>query len=149
FGRDYTVDVLYLGNRGVHLLAQTQLNRNAVVTANHNLPLFFSQPSQASLDALPLTLAQLIGERDSPIGNPLLPAGFPLPISSHMPLGNSKYHGLAVDVNKRFSNHLLFKAGYTWSHLMDDSTAELNSTSLSPRRAEDFNNRRKEWASSL
>lgn len=147
-GKDYTVDVRYLGNRGVHLLVQTQLNRNAIVTATHNLPLFFSQPSQASLDALPLTLSQLTGERDS-IGNPLLAAGFPLPITSYMPLGNSKYHGLAVDVNKRFSNHVLFKAGYTWSHLMDDSTAELNSTSLSPRRAEDFNNRAKEWASSL
>jgi hypothetical protein len=32
---------------------------------------------------------------------------------------------------------------------MDDGTAEVNSTSLSPRRAEDFNNRGKEWASSL
>jgi hypothetical protein len=148
-GKDYTVDVRYLGNRGVHLLAQTQLNRNAIVTATHNLPLFFSQPAQASLDALPLTLAQLISERDSSVGNPLLPAGFPLPVTSYMPLGNSKYHGLAVDVNKRFSNHVLLKAGYTWSHLMDDSTAEVNSTSLSPRRVEDFNNRRKEWASSL
>jgi hypothetical protein len=148
-GKDYTVDVRYLGNRGVHLLAQTQLNRNAIVTAGHNLPLFFSQPSQASLDALPLTLAQLISERDSSTGNPWLPAGFPLPVTSYMPLGSSKYHGLAVDVNKRFSNHVLLKAAYTWSHLMDDSTAEVNSTSLSPRRVEDFNNRRKEWASSL
>src|SRR5262249_6341987 len=42
----------------------------------------------------------------------------------------------------------LFKAGYTWSHLMDDSTAEVNSTTLSPRRPEDFNNVRREWASS-
>jgi hypothetical protein len=72
-----------------------------------------------------------------------------LPITSYRPIGNSEYHGLAVDVNKRFSNHFFLKAGYTWSHLMDDSTAEVNSTTLSPRRAEDFNNLRKEWASSL
>jgi hypothetical protein len=148
FRKDYTVDVRYLGNRGVHLLFQTQLNRNSVVTANHNLPLFFSQPSQATLDALPLTLAQLTTERDSAIGNPYLPAGFPLPITAYKALGNSEYHGLAVDVNKRFSNHLLFKAGYTWSHALDDSTAEVNSTTLSPRRPEDFNNIRKEWANS-
>src|SRR5262249_50978645 len=44
---------------------------------------------------------------------------------------------------------LLLKAAYTWSHLMDDSTAEVNSTTLSPRRAEDFNNIRQEWANSL
>jgi hypothetical protein len=146
FQKDYTVEVRYLGNRGVHLIAQTQLNRNAVVTANHNLPLFMSQPAQATLDALPLTLSQLTAERDSPLGNPLLPFGFPLPITAYLPLGNSKYHGLAIDVDRRFSNHIFFKAGYTWSHLMDDSTAEVNSTTLSPRRPEDFNNRHKEWA---
>jgi hypothetical protein len=146
--KDYTVDVRYLGNRGVHLLFQNQLNRNSIVTASHNLPLYFSQPSQATLDALPLTLAQLTTERDSSIGNPFLSAGFPLPITAYAGLGNSKYHGLAIDVNKRFSNHVLFKAGYTWSHLLDDSTAEVNSTTLSPRRPEDFNNIRKEWANS-
>ena len=146
---DYTVEVRYLGTRGVHLIEQTQLNRNVVVTANHNLPLFMSQPAQFALDALPLTLAQLTSERDSAIGNPLLPYGFPLPITAYMPTGNSKYHGLAVDVTKRLSNRIFFKAGYTWSHLMDDSTAEVNSTSLSPRRPEDFRNLRKEWASSL
>jgi len=32
---------------------------------------------------------------------------------------------------------------------MDDSTAEVNSTTLSPRRPEDFNNIRNEWATSL
>ena len=31
---------------------------------------------------------------------------------------------------------------------MDDSTAEVNSTTLSPRRPQDFNNIRGEWASS-
>jgi hypothetical protein len=148
FAKSYTVDARYLGNRGVHLLFQQQLNRNSIVTANHNLPLFFSQPSQATLDALPLTLTQLTGERDSVLGNPLRPYGFNLPLTAYMPEGNSEYHGLAVDLNKRFSNHLLFKGSYTWSHLMDDSTAEVNSTTLSPRRAEDFQNLRKEWASS-
>ena len=51
-------------------------------------------------------------------------------------------------MNKRLTRHVLFKAAYTWSHLTDDSTAEINSTTLSPRRPEDFNNIRKEWASS-
>jgi len=148
FGKDYTADIRYLGNRGVHLLMQTQLNRVSIVNANHNLPLYFAQPTQTTLDTLPLTLAQLTAERDSAIGNPYRPAGFPLPVTAYMPQGNSEYHGMAFDVNKRFSNHFLFKAGYTWSHLMDDSTAEVNSTTLSPRRAEDFQNIRKEWASS-
>ena len=53
-----------------------------------------------------------------------------------------------MDVNKRLSGHLTFKGAYTWSHLMDDSTMELNFTSLTPRRPQDFQNLRPEWASS-
>jgi hypothetical protein len=149
FAKDYTVEVRYLGNRGVHLLFQTQINRVAIVTANHNLPLFFSQPTQATLDALPLTLAQLTTEQTTPgIGNPYAPAGFTSTITAYEPLGNSKYNGLAIDVNKRFNRNLFFKASYTWIHLLHDSMAEMNSTALTPRRPEDFGNLRKEWANS-
>jgi hypothetical protein len=69
-------------------------------------------------------------------------------ITSYVPQGNSIYHGLAVDVTKRFSGQLMFKGGYTWSHLRDDSTAEINTTTLSPRRPQDYANLRPEWASS-
>jgi hypothetical protein len=37
---------------------------------------------------------------------------------------------------------------YTWSHLIDDTTAEVFSTVLSPRRVEDFQNLRRERANS-
>jgi hypothetical protein len=37
---------------------------------------------------------------------------------------------------------------YTWSHLIDDTTAEVFSTVLSPRRVEDFQNLRRERATS-
>jgi hypothetical protein len=74
--------------------------------------------------------------------------GFNSTIFSYVPQGNSEYHGLAVDVSKRLSGHLTFKGAYTWSHLMDDSTMEINFTSLTPRRPQDFLNLRPEWASS-
>jgi hypothetical protein len=89
----------------------------------------------------------LITERNN-FGNIFASAGFPLNITAYEPLGNSEYHGMALEINKRFSARTLFKAAYTWSHLMDDSTAEVFSTVLSPRRPEDFFNIRKEWASS-
>jgi len=149
FAKDYTLEVRYLGNRGLHLLYQLQLNRAAVVTPTHFLPTFLSSPSQATLEGLPLTLTQLTTERNTAgIGNTMAQYGFTSNITAYVPRGNSQYHGLAVDVNKRFSSHLMFKAGYTWSHLLDDSTAEVNSTTLSPRRPQDFNNIRGEWASS-
>jgi hypothetical protein len=149
FKRDYTVDVRYLGNRGVHLLFQNQINRAAIVTPTHFLPTYLQQPSQATLDALTLTTTSIGTEKNtSGIGNTLAPYGFTSSITAYEPLGNSKYNGLALELTRRFSNNIQFKTAYTWSHLLDDSTAEVNSTTLTPRRPEDFNNIRKEWASS-
>jgi hypothetical protein len=91
-------------------------------------------PSQAELDSLKLTLNQL-----SSI-SPLLPqfenAGFFSPITTFQSRGNSTYHGLATEVTRRFSRGLLFKGAYTWSHNIDDSTADLAATVLTPRRAQ-------------
>jgi hypothetical protein len=149
FKKDYTVEARYVGTRGIHLIYQLQLNRAAVVTPNHFLPTFFSAPTQAAIDALPLTLAQLTAERNTPgVGNTLAQYGFTSTITAYVPRGNSEYHGLALEMTRRFSDHLHFKAAYTWSHLLDDSTAEVNSTALSPRRPQDFNNIRGDWASS-
>jgi len=147
FGKDWMLDVRYLGTKGVHLLMQTQLGRAAVVTATNNLPTYLQAPSQSALDSLPLTLTQLTAEKNA-LSNTLAPYGFASTITSYVPQGNSEYNGLAVDVNKRFSDHLTFKGAYTWSHLMDDSTMELNFTSLTPRRPQDFLNLGPEWASS-
>jgi hypothetical protein len=147
-GRDYTVEARYLGNRGVHLLFQTQLNRIAIVTPDHQLPTYLQAPSQSAIDALPLTLAALTAERDAR-SNIFRPYGFTNNITAYLPIGNSNYHGLAIDLNKRFSDSLLFKAGYTWSHTIDDSTAEVFSTVLTPRRPQDFFNRDAERGSSL
>jgi hypothetical protein len=149
FAKDYTVDVRYVGTRGVHLLYQLQINRADVVTPTNFLPTYLAAPSQATLDSLPLTLTQITAQRLAPgVGNTLAQYGFTSNITAYVPRGNSEYNGLAVEVTKRYTAHNLFKASYTWSHLMDDSTAEVNSTTLSPRRPQDFNNIRGEWASS-
>jgi hypothetical protein len=147
FGKDWMLDVRYLGTKGVHLLMQTELGRAAVVTATNNLPTYLQAPSQDVLNSLPLTLTQLTAEKNA-LSNTLAPYGFTSTITSYVPQGNSQYHGLAVDVNKRLSGHLTFKGAYTWSHLMDDSTMELNFTALTPRRPQDFLNLGPEWASS-
>jgi carboxypeptidase family protein len=147
FAKDWMLDVRYLGTKGVHLLMQTQLGRAAVVTDTNNLPTYLQAPSQDALNSLPLTLNQLTAEKNAQ-ANTLAPYGFKSVITSYVPQGNSQYHGLAVDVNKRLSGHLTFKGAYTWSHLMDDSTMELNFTALTPRRPQDFLNLGPEWASS-
>jgi hypothetical protein len=145
--KDYTLEVRYLGTRGVHLFAQNRMNVRAPVTASANLPTYLAQPSQAELDALPVTLNQL---RSTSFFLPeYLNAGFLSNITTFQSRGNSTYHGLATEVSRRFSRGLLFKGAYTWSHNIDDSTAELASTLLTPRRVQDFQNFRPERASSL
>jgi hypothetical protein len=65
-----------------------------------------------------------------------------------MPQGNSTYHGLATQVNRRFHNGMQFIGSYTWSHNIDDSTAEVFSTVTTPRRPQDVQNLRAERANS-
>jgi hypothetical protein len=52
-------------------------------------------------------------------------SGVPIPFSDvnvQESTGKSIYHGLTVNIAKRFSNHFEFLASYTWSHAIDDST---------------------------
>jgi hypothetical protein len=121
------------------------LNRPPGVTPERSLPVFLQRPSQAELDRLTLTRANL---GFGALTDPMVLAGFTNAVTAFMPVGNSVYHGLATQVNKRFSNGIQFVGAYTWSHNIDDSTAALNSTVLTPRRPQDFNDLRAERASS-
>jgi hypothetical protein len=80
--------------------------------------------------------------------NSLAQYGLPNNITGYHPWGNSRYNGLQVQLNKRYSANLALIAAYTWSHAQDDATATNFSTILSPRRAQDFQNLRAEWGSS-
>lgn len=146
FAHDFTLEVRDLGTKGVHLLEQTELNRDAVVTPDLYLPTYLTMPSQATLNSLPVTLTQLKALEKS--NNPLAPYGFTNTITSYEPLGNSIYEGVATELRKRFSHRVQFLGAYTWSHLRDDSTAEINTTALTPRRPQDFGNLKSEWADS-
>jgi hypothetical protein len=144
---NYTVNVRYLGTRGVRLFTQSIINLKPIVTADHHLPTYMQMPSQSELDGLTLTQDDLFGE--SPYVRPFEDYGFFSPIFAFPNRGNSLYHGLALEVNKRLSNGLQFTGAYTWSHNIDDSTADLFSTLLSPRRPQDFQDLRAERSSSF
>jgi hypothetical protein len=152
-GKDYTVEARYVYTKGVHLWNQTRLNIVSPVTATHNLPTYLTTPTAAQLAADTLTLGALQstplpgGTADRPF-NDLATYGFTQNLTGYHPWGNSRYNGLAVQMTKRLSNNFSFLAAYTWSHNFDDSTATNFSTILSPRRAQDFQNMRAEWASS-
>jgi len=148
FHRNYSLELRYLGTRGVHLPTQNRINIQSVISnqPGDSLPTFFSQPSQDTLDALPLTLTELLTR--SNIVPAFEAAGFTSPIVGFLANGNSSYNAGSAALTRRFSRGLQLNAAYTWSHLIDDSTAEVNSTVLSPRRVQDFQNLTEERADS-
>jgi len=103
FGTAYTAEIRYVGTRGVHLDAQTRINKRAVVNAQSFLPTFLQMPSQASLDALPTALCSATDASGNctaglqSISN-LVPAfendGFVSSMTCDCPFGSSVYQGL-------------------------------------------------------
>jgi hypothetical protein len=138
FGKAYTVEVRYVGTHGYHLNVQDRINEQARVTATSFLPTYLTAPSQATLDASTTTLATV---RSNPQVIPAYAsAGFVNPIVQFSPLGSSIYHGLSLQVNRRFTNGLQFQGAYTFSKTIDNSTADFFSTVITPRRPQDFQN---------
>jgi len=153
FGKDYTVEVRYLGTRGLFLPVQTRLNAAPQVTPTVFLPTYTSAPSQATLNALPYDLNGIFNGAYGN-GDGLVPAwenaGFyGAYVTSYQPWGASTYHGLATQVNKRMSHGLQLVGSYTFSHDIDNSTAEVFSTVLAPRRPQNFQDQAAERANSI
>lgn len=145
FHEDYTLEVRYVGTRGVHEWVQQRINITSPVTAASHLPTFLTPPTASQLAGLNLTLGAL----ELLPNNYLAPYGFTSPIVAPEPIGNSTYNGLDVQLTRRFSRSLSFIGAYTWSHNIDDSTETVFSTELTPRRAQDFQNLAADRASSL
>jgi len=139
---DYTVELRYLGTRGLNLPIQDRMNVQNTVNAGNALPMYLSAPSQGTLDGLTNTLGALNTAYSN--GGFFLPqylnAGFQSYLVGFMPMGASTYHGLAAQVTRRFHNGLQFVGSYTFSHNIDNSTAEVFSTYTTPRRGQDFQN---------
>jgi hypothetical protein len=139
FAKDYTAEVRYVGTRGIHLSTQNQLNVQARVDATHNLPVYMAAaPSVGDLAALPNTLASI--KALSNISPAFLAAGFTSKITSFQPYSESNYNGLAAGLTRRFKGGYLLDFAYTWSKTMDDATADVFSTVLTPRRPQDSRN---------
>ncbi len=144
--KDTTVEIRYLGTRALFLPVQIQLNsQTAFERGARPLPTFFSSSEiPATMPADSPTLAQFLAAR----GRPYSSQGFPNAITSMQPAGTSVYHGGAVDLNRRFARGLLFRANYTWAKAMDDSTNDLFTSVVNPRRPQNPLNLRDEWSRS-
>jgi Carboxypeptidase regulatory-like domain len=154
FAKNYTFEARYVGTRGVHLWNQTRGNIYAKVSPSNYIPTFFTMPSAATLASLTNTLGDVKsyiapgGLPGSLATNSLAIYGSEAALVGYAPQANSLYNGLALQLNRRFTNGLAFIGAYTWSHLEDDATATNFSTYLTPRRAQDFQNLKADWSNS-
>lgn len=160
FAKNYTVEVQYLGTRGIHLPVQNQTNVTPIVTAANQLTTFFSgatlvTPASGSaygLIATPTNVNTYASQTASAPYGYFLPsfynAGFLSKITSYQPYGGSNYNGLGFNVTRRYTNGLQMNASYTWSRAMDDSTAEVNASALTERRPQDSRNQHAEYSRS-
>ncbi len=148
FLTNWSLELRYLGTRGVHLPVQNRINVKNRTTDTDYLPTYFAQPSQAALDGLKLTLTDL--QARSRFVPAYEQAGFNgANVVAFVPIGNSTYHAFSSQLTRRFARGFLATTAYTWSHNIDDSTAEVFSTVLSPRRQQDFQNLRAERGDSI
>ncbi|HEX2663856.1 MAG TPA: TonB-dependent receptor [Candidatus Acidoferrum sp.] len=154
--RNATIEVRYLGTRGLELPVQFRRNKISAFDAGiAPLPTFL----QAS--DVPATW-NASTPTDGPFNsfNPNIYANFPCTdgsatrcgfhgnVTSDPPLGGSKYHAGSVDFIQRSRLGLTFNANYTYSHTTDNSTNEFFTSLLNPRRAQDTNRLSEDWASS-
>ncbi|HEV2470154.1 MAG TPA: TonB-dependent receptor [Candidatus Sulfotelmatobacter sp.] len=152
FANKYTVEVRYVGTRGIHLPVQSRLNRQDKTSATNYLPVFFQAPTQvpqSQIDAL----GTAINYDEINAVSSFVPAyaagGFTgSNLVGFMPYGASRYNGLQTQVTRSFTNGLQFQAAWTWSHNMDNSTADVFSTYLTPRRPQNFQCFACDWSDS-
>jgi hypothetical protein len=135
--RDTTLELRYLGTRATHLPVQARLNTiSAFESGFQPLPTFFSDSD------VPAVLAGGSRLSDFENYNPLRYSdqGFLGFVTAFPGIGRSMYHAGSVDFSRRFTRGLMFRTNYTFARNIDDSTNELFSSLVNPRRPQDWMN---------
>ena len=133
FAKNWSVEVRYLGTRGVHLFVQSRFNGG--FPPKFSLPTFFSASEIPSAS----TLAGLKSRQDflNARKRVLQDLGFFGNFTGFPTQGNSIYHSASINVKRRLTAGFTVDASYTFSRTIDDSTNELFSSFVNPRRPQD------------
>src|SRR5437870_786491 len=149
--RNTTVEVRYLGTRGLSLPVQDRRNFHSGFDAGlAALPEYFrvqdvpatvsaSAPTRAPWDAFTTCTPVAPPATPAPCNNIYFPFGFQANVTSDPPFGSSIYHAGSVNFTQRARHGLTFNANYTYAHTIDNSTNEFFTSLLNPRRAQDTN----------
>jgi hypothetical protein len=136
-GANSGIELRYLRTMGRQMPVQVQLNARQTPNAAFVIPTFLAAPTAAQLASLPtistivannptINAATLVGPRALPEFTGVL-TGFPA-------IGESNYDGFSASFNRRLARNFGITAAYTLSETRDNSTNELNTSALNPRR---------------
>src|SRR5215831_15215362 len=142
--KDSSIEVRYVGTRSLELPVQKRLNSASAfdpsVPGGGIAPL----PTYLTASQVPATVAapaSTLKNFDNFLANglfqPLATEGFFGNLTTNPPIGTGIYHGGSVDFMHRFAKGLYLRANYTFSKNIDNSTNELFSSRVNPRRAQD------------
>jgi hypothetical protein len=144
--RNASVEVRYLGTRGLSLPVQYRRNFESFFDAGGApLPTFF-KASDVPANWTPSTPTDDAFNSFNP--NLYAPFQFKGNVTSDPPFASSTYHAGSVSFTQRSRMGLTFNANYTYAHTLDNATNEFFTSLLNPRRSQDTNNLRNDWASS-
>ena len=132
-GSDTGLEIRYLRTRSKQMPVQVQLNAGQTPDSAFVIPTFLTTPSASDVAGLP-TIDQVIANNPTLGVGPLTEFGFEGVVTGFPPIGKSNYDGVSFSLNRRFARNLGFTAAYTFSKTEDNSTNELNTSALNPRR---------------
>ncbi|HYL87120.1 MAG TPA: TonB-dependent receptor [Candidatus Angelobacter sp.] len=142
--RDTSIEVRYVGTRSLELPVQQRLNSASAFDPNvpgggiAPLPTYLSASAIPATVAAPAsTLANFKNFLANGLFQPLATEGFFGNLTTNPPIGAGIYHAGSVDFMHRFAKGLYFRTNYTFSKNIDNSTNELFSSRVNPRRAQD------------
>ena len=138
-GSDNALEIRYLRTRSKQMPVQVQLNAGETPDSAFVLPTFLTAPAAADVAGLP-TIDQVLANNPTLGVRPLAEFGFEGALTGFPAIGESNYDGVSFSLTRRFSNNLAFTAAYTFSRTEDNSTNELNTSALNPRRPQDAGN---------
>lgn len=138
--KDSALEVRYVGTRSLELPVQQRLNSASAFDPRFPgggitpLPTFINPSEVPGVVTSP---ASTLADFDNFNPLPLSGDGFFGSLTTFPPIGSGIYHGASADFTHRFTKGLFFRTNYTFSKNIDNSTNELFSSRVNPRRAQD------------
>lgn len=134
--RNTTIEVRYLGTRGLELPLQVRRNTESYFDAGGAPLTLYLNPASIPATYTASTPSDTAFYNFNP--NTYAAYGFNANVSGDPPLGSSIYHAGSLNLTQKSAHGLYFNANYTYSHTIDDGTNEFNTSGLNPRRNEDW-----------